>query len=255
VAGDKTENNRRIFPVAAQIEQGRGAMIDLYYWPTPNGQKVSIFLEETGLPYKVVPVDIAKGEQFEPKFLEISPNNKMPAMIDHEGPDGKPISVFESGAMLIYLAEKTGQFMPRDTRGRTQVIEWVMFQMGTVGPMLGQANHFRNYAPEKLQYAIARYTNESKRIFNVMDNRLAKREYLAGAYSIADMASYPWIVTRKKDGEFDEFNHLKRWVDVIGERPAVKRGMVVLKDVIQQGGGMDAKAKEILFGAKQYERR
>ena len=230
-------------------------MIDLYYWPTPNGQKVSIFLEEVGLPYKVVPVNIGKGEQFEPKFLEISPNNKMPAMVDHEGPDGKPISVFESGAMLIYLAEKTGQFMPRDTRGRTQVIEWVMFQMGTVGPMLGQANHFRNYAPEKLQYAIDRYTNESKRIFNVIDNRLAKHDYLAGTYSIADMASYPWIVTRKKGGEFDEFANLKRWVDAIDERPAVKRGMAVLTDVIQRGAGMDAKAKEILFGAKQYERR
>ncbi len=230
-------------------------MIDLYYWPTPNGQKVSIFLEEVGLPYKVVPVNIGKGEQFEPKFLEISPNNKMPAMVDHEGPDGKPISVFESGAMLIYLAEKTGQFMARDTRGRTQVIEWVMFQMGTVGPMLGQANHFRNYAPEKLQYAIDRYTNESKRIFNVIDNRLAKHDYLAGTYSIADMASYPWIVTRKKGGEFDEFANLKRWVDAIDERPAVKRGMAVLTDVIQRGAGMDAKAKEILFGAKQYERR
>ncbi len=230
-------------------------MIDLYYWPTPNGQKVSIFLEEVGLPYKVVPVNIGKGEQFEPKFLEISPNNKMPAMVDHEGPDGKPISVFESGAMLIYLAEKTGQFMSRDTRGRTQVIEWVMFQMGTVGPMLGQANHFRNYAPEKLQYAIDRYTNESKRIFNVMDNRLAKHDYLAGAYSIADMASYPWIVTRKKGGEFDEFANLKRWVNAIDERPAVKRGMAVLTDVIERGAGMDAKAKEILFGSKQYERR
>jgi GST-like protein len=230
-------------------------MIDLYYWPTPNGQKVSIFLEEVGLPYKVVPVNIGKGEQFEPKFLEISPNNKMPAMVDHEGPDGKPISVFESGAMLIYLAEKTGQLMPRDARGRTQVIEWVMFQMGTVGPMLGQANHFRNYAPEKLQYAIDRYTNESRRIFNVMDNRLAKHEYLAGAYSIADMASYPWIVTRKKDSEYDDFANLKRWVEAISERPAVKRGMAVLTDVIQRGATMDAKAKEILFGSKQYERR
>jgi GST-like protein len=230
-------------------------MIDLYYWPTPNGQKVSIFLEEVGLPYKVVPVNIGKGEQFEPKFLEISPNNKMPAMVDHEGPDDKPISVFESGAMLIYLAEKTGQLMPRDARGRTQVIEWVMFQMGTVGPMLGQANHFRNYAPEKLQYAIDRYTNESRRIFNVMDNRLAKHEYLAGAYSIADMASYPWIVTRKKDSEYDDFANLKRWVEAISERPAVKRGMAVLTDVIQRGATMDAKAKEILFGSKQYERR
>jgi len=230
-------------------------MIDLYYWPTPNGQKVSIFLEEAGLPYKVVPVNIGKGEQFEPSFLEISPNNKMPAMVDHEGPDGKPISVFESGAMLIYLAEKTGKFMSREPRGRVQVLEWIMFQMGTVGPMLGQANHFRNYAPEKLQYAIDRYTNESKRIFNVMDKRLGKHEYLAGDYSIADMACWPWIITRKKGGEYDEFTNLKRWADAIGERPAVKRGMAVLMDVIQRGAGMDAKAKEILFGAKQYERR
>jgi GST-like protein len=231
-------------------------MIDLYYWPTPNGQKVSIFLEETGLPYKVVPVNIGKGEQFEPSFLQISPNNKMPAMVDHEGPDGKPISVFESGAMLIYLAEKTGKFMPREPRGRVQVLEWIMFQMGTVGPMLGQANHFRNYAPEKLQYAIDRYTNESKRIFNVMDRRLGTHEYLAGDYSIADMACWPWIITRKKGGEYDEFTNLMRWADAIGERPAVKRGMAVLMDVVQRGGaGMDAKAKEILFGAKQYERR
>jgi GST-like protein len=230
-------------------------MIDLYFWPTPNGQKVSIFLEEAGLPYNVVPINIGKGEQFEPKFLEISPNNKIPALVDHEGPDGKPISVFESGAMLLYLAEKTGKFMPKDPRGRWQVVEWVMFQMGTVGPMLGQANHFRNYAPEKLPYAIDRYTNESRRIFNVMDRRLSKHEYLAGEYSIADMASWPWIVTRKKGGEYDEFANLKRWADAIGERPAVKRGMAVLTDVIQRGAGMDAKAKEILFGPKQYERR
>ncbi len=230
-------------------------MIDLYFWPTPNGQKVSIFLEEAGLPYNVVPINIGKGEQFEPKFLEISPNNKIPAMVDHEGPGGQPISVFESGAMLLYLAEKTGKFMPADPRGRWQVVEWVMFQMGTVGPMLGQANHFRNYAPEKLQYAIDRYTNESKRIFNVMDRRLAKHQYLAGEYSIADMASWPWIITRKKGGEYDEFANLKRWADAIGERPAVKRGMAVLTDVIQRGAGMDAKAREILFGPRQYERR
>jgi GST-like protein len=230
-------------------------MIDLYFWPTPNGQKVSIFLEEAGLPYNVIGVNIGKGEQFEPKFLEISPNNKIPAIVDHDGPDGQPISVFESGAILLYLADKTGKFMPRDARGRWQVVEWLMFQMGTVGPMLGQANHFRNYAPEKLQYAIDRYTNESKRIFNVMDRRLAKHEYLAGEYSIADMACWPWIITRKKSGEYDEFASLKRWADAIGERPAVKRGMTVLTDVIARGAGMDAKAREILFGAKQYERR
>jgi GSH-dependent disulfide-bond oxidoreductase len=230
-------------------------MIDLYFWPTPNGQKVSIFLEDTGLPYNVIPINIGKGDQFEPKFLEVSPNNKIPAVVDHEGPGGKPISIFESGAILMYLAEKTGKFMPADPRGRWQVTEWVMFQMGTVGPMLGQANHFRNYAPEKLQYAIDRYTNESKRIFNVMDRRLTGRDYLAGEYSIADMACWPWIVTRKKGGEYDEFVNLKRWADAIGERPAVKRGMAVLMDTIQRGAGMDAKAKEMLFGAKQYERR
>jgi GST-like protein len=230
-------------------------MIDLYFWPTPNGQKVSIYLEEAGLPYNVIGVNIGKGEQFEPKFLEISPNNKIPAMVDHEGPGGEPIAVFESGAMLIYLAEKTGKFMPGGVRGRIEVIQWVMFQMGTVGPMLGQANHFRNYAPEKLQYAIDRYTNESRRIFNVMDKRLSNHDYLAGDYSIADMASWPWVVTRKKSGELDEFANLTRWVNAIGERPAVKRGMAVLIDVIERGTGMDEKAKEMLFGHKQYERR
>lgn len=230
-------------------------MIDLYFWPTPNGQKISIFLEEAGLPYNVIPVNIGTGEQFEPKFLEISPNNKIPALVDHEGPGGTSISVFESGAMLMYLAEKTAKFMPTDSRGRWQVVEWVMFQMGTIGPMLGQANHFRNYAPEKLQYAIDRYGNESRRIFNVMDKRLARHEYLAGTYSIADMASWPWIITRKKGGDYDEFINLKRWADAIGERPAVKRGMAVLTDVIARGAAMDAKAKEILFGATQYERR
>jgi GSH-dependent disulfide-bond oxidoreductase len=230
-------------------------MIDLYFFPTPNGQKVSIYLEEAGLPYNVIEVNIGKGEQFEPKFLEISPNNKIPAMVDHEGPGGEPIAVFESGAMLIYLAEKTGKFMPGGVRGRTEVIQWVMFQMGTVGPMLGQANHFRNYAPEKLQYAIDRYTNESRRIFNVMDKRLSNHDYLAGDYSIADMAAWPWVVTRKKSGELDEFANLSRWVNAIGERPAVKRGMAVLIDVIKRGAGMDEKAKEMLFGTKQYERR
>ena len=203
----------------------------------------------------MVPINIGKGEQFESKFLEISPNNKIPAIVDHQGPGGKPISVFESGAILMYLADKTGKFIPADPRGRWQVAEWVMFQMGTVGPMLGQANHFLNYAPEKLQYAIDRYTNESKRIFNVMDKQLSQREYLAGAYSIADMASWPWVVTRKKGGEFEEFANLTRWVDAIGQRPAVKRGMAVLMDTIERGAGMDAKAREILFGAKQYERR
>ena len=229
-------------------------MIDLYFWPTPNGHKVTIFLEETGTPYKVIPVNIGKGDQFDPKFLEISPNNKMPAMVDHNGPDGKPISIFESGAMLIYLAEKTGKFMPSDPRGRFEVIEWLMFQMGTVGPMLGQAHHFRNYAPEKLQYAIERYTNEARRIYNVIDKRLSKHEYLAGAYSIADMATFPWIIPQWQGQELGEFPQLDRWLQAIKERPAVKRGLEVLSEVRGQGG-MDQKAREILFGAKQYERR
>ena len=169
-------------------------MIDVYFWPTPNGWKITIMLEELGLPYTIVPIDIGKGDQFKPEFLAISPNNKMPAITDPDGPDGEPISIFESGAIMIYLAEKTGKLMPTDPRGRYRVMEWLMFQMGTVGPLLGQTAHFRRYAPEKIDYAIDRYTNEAGRIYGVIDRRLQDHEYLAGDYSIADIATWPWIL-------------------------------------------------------------
>lgn len=239
-------------------------MIDLYFWPTPNGYKITMMLEELGLEYKVVPVNIGKGDQFRPEFLKISPNNKMPAMTDSDGPGGKPISIFESGAILIYLAEKHGRFMPAEPRGRYNVIEWLMFQMGTVGPMLGQAHHFRRYAPEKLQYAIDRYTNEASRIYNVLDRRLAEGEYLAGDYSIADMAVYPWLVPHTMQGQnLDEYSNLKRWYDAIRSRPATQRGFAVMADVVER---MRAQAQERqqphdqeswnnLFGKKQFEKR
>lgn len=224
-------------------------MIDLYTWPTPNGFKVSIMLEETGLPYNVIPVDIGAGDQFKPDYLKISPNNKMPAMVDTDGPGGKPYSLFESGAILMYLAEKTGKFMPAETRARYDVIKWLMFQMGGLGPMLGQAHHFRQYAPEPIPYAIDRYTNEAKRLYGVMDRRLGEVEYLAGAYSIADMASYPWIRPHKRQGQdLNDFPNLKRWFDAIAERPAVQRGVKVLADRDAVPTQIDAKTRAILFG-------
>ena len=197
-------------------------MIDLYYWTTPNGHKITMFLEETGLPYKVFPVNIGKGEQFKPEFLAVAPNNRIPAMVDH-APNGgdKPISIFESGAMLLYLAEKTGKFLPADFHGRYDAIQWTFWQMGGLGPMAGQNHHFRNYAVEKIKYAIDRYVNETNRLYGVLNKRLADREFIAGEYSIADMASYPWIVPYKnQDQNIDDFPHLKRWLETIRERPA-----------------------------------
>ena len=230
-------------------------MIDLYGWPTPNLHKVTILLEETATPYTVIPVDIQAGEQFKPDFLKISPNNKMPAIVDRDGPDGKPFAIFESGAILMYIAEKTGKFMPKDTRRRYDVIQWLMFQMGGVGPMLGQAHHFRQYAPEKLPYAIDRYTKEASRLYNVIDRRLAEVPYLAGDYSIADMAVYPWIRPYERQGQkLEDYPNLKRWFEAIDARPAVKRGLAVLSDKRRQGP-MDQKARDILFGAQQYVRR
>ncbi|HTO63184.1 MAG TPA: glutathione S-transferase N-terminal domain-containing protein [Bradyrhizobium sp.] len=230
-------------------------MIDLYGWPTPNLHKVTILLEETGTPYNVIAVDIQNGDQFKPDFLKISPNNKMPAIVDREGPDGKPMAIFESGAILMYIAEKTGQFMPRSTRGRYDVIQWLMFQMGGVGPMLGQAHHFRQYAPEKLPYAIDRYTKEASRLYNVIDRRLGEVPYLATDYSIADMAVYPWIRPYERQGQaLDDYPNLKRWFQAIDARPAVQRGLAVLADKRRQGP-MDQKAREVLFGAQQYARR
>ncbi len=231
-------------------------MIDLHTWPTPNGFKVSIMLEETGLPYTVIPVDISKGDQFEPEFLKISPNNKMPAIVDHDGPDGGPYALFESGAVLMYLAEKTGRFMPSAVAARYRVIQWLMFQMGGIGPMLGQAHHFRQYAPQPLPYAIDRYTNETGRLYGVMDRRLGDSEYLAGDYSIADIACFPWIRSYERQGQkLEDFANVKRWFEAIGDRPAVQKGLQVLADRRRPPGEMDEKARSILFGAEQYKRR
>ena len=231
-------------------------MIDLHTWPKPNGFKVSIMLEETGLPYTVIPVDISKGDQFEPEFLKISPNNKMPAIVDRDGPDGGPYALFESGAILMYLAEKTGRFMPSAVAARYRVIQWLMFQMGGIGPMLGQAHHFRQYAPEPLPYAIDRYTNETGRLYGVMDRRLGDSEYLAGDYSIADIACFPWIRSYERQGQkLEDFANVKRWFDAIGDRPAVRNGLQVLADRRRPPGEMDEKARSILFGAEQYKRR
>ncbi len=229
-------------------------MIDLYYWPTPNGHKVTIFLEETGLEYRIVPINIRKGEQFAPEFLKISPNNRMPAIVDTDGPGGKPFSLFESGAILLYLAEKTGKLMPSETRARYRVIEWLMFQMANVGPMLGQAGHFRNAAPEKIPYAIERYTNESRRLFNVLDRRLAEVPFVAGDYSIADIATYPWVVAALKaqPEQLDSRPNLKRWIDALAARPAVQKGMAVMADQPQKPLTEDERS--ILYGSKQHER-
>ncbi len=228
-------------------------MIDFYTWSTPNGIKISIMLEEIGEPYRIIPIDIGAGDQFKPEFLRISPNNKIPAIVDHEGPDGQPHAIFESGAILIYLAEKSGQLMPADLAGRLAVMQWLMFQMGHIGPMLGQAHHFRVYAPQKLPYAIDRYTNEARRLYGVLDTRLGEARYLAGDdYSIADIATFPWIRPHKRQGqELDDFPNVKRWFDEIAGRPAVQRGIEVLKDLRRD---FDAKAHEYLFGARQYQR-
>ncbi len=229
-------------------------VIELYYWPTPNGQKITIFLEETGVPYTLHPVDIGNGDQFRPEFLRINPNNKMPALVDPAGLDGKPIALFESGAILLYLAEKTGRFLPRDPFNRYQVIQWLMFQISGVGPMLGQAHHFRGYAPEKIEYAINRYTKETGRLYSVMDTQLAARDYIAGEYSIADMAIYPWIVPYERQGQaLEDYPHLKRWFERLAVRPAVQRGMAQLKEL--RTSAMTDKARETLFGNTQYQRR
>ena len=231
-------------------------MIDLYTWPTPNGHKVHIMLEETGLPYKVIPIDINKGDQFDPAFLKISPNNKMPAMVDPDGPGGKPYAMFESGAILMYLAEKTGKFMPAETAARYRVIQWLMFQMGGVGPMLGQAHHFRQYAPEKIAYAVDRYTREAGRLYGVLDRRLGQAEYLAGDYSIADIAAFPWIRPYERQGQkLDDFPNLKRWFAAIDARPAVKRGLDVLADKRRKNWDIDEETRKNLFGDTQYRRR
>ena len=226
-------------------------MIDVHYWTTPNGHKITIFLEEAGLPYKTFPVNIGKGEQFDRKFLAISPNNRIPAIVDHDPPGGgAPISVFELGAILLYLAEKTGTFIAGGLRGRVETLEWLFWQMGNLGPMSGQNNHFSNYAADKLAYAIDRYRNEVNRLYGVLDRRLAERAYLAGEYSIADMASYPWIVPHERQGQkIDDFPNLKRWLNAIAARPAVIRAYAVAKEINpNQGGVRTAQERAILFG-------
>ena len=230
-------------------------MIDLYTWPTPNGHKIHIMLEETGLPYRVHPIDIGAGDQFKPEFLRISPNNKMPAMVDSDGPDGKPMSLFESGAMLLYLASKTGKFLPQDIRDRWSTLQWLMFQMGGVGPMLGQAHHFLGYAPEKIEYAMKRYSNEANRLYGVMDRRLAESKFIAcDEYTIADMAIMPWLRFPERQGvDIADYPRVQKWRDGIAARPAVQRGLAVLAD--RRRPLMDDKAKEMLFGATQYQKR
>lgn len=228
-------------------------MIHLYMWGTPNGYKVSIMLEESGLPYEVCPIDIGKGEQFAPKFLKISPNNKIPAIIDSEGPGGTAISVFESGAILFYLAEKAGQFLPKDVRGRYRVMEWLMFQMGGVGPMLGQAHHFRHYAKDQHPYSIDRYTRESARLYGVMDRRLAEAAFLAGdSYSIADIATFPWIRRHERHGQkLEDYPNVLRWFQAIAARPAVIAGLRPLAEGEQRGILADSQSHDLLFGTSQ----
>lgn len=230
-------------------------MIDLYTWPTPNGHKIHIMLEECGLPYKVHPINIGTGDQFKPAFLKISPNNKIPALVDSDGPDGKPIALFESGAILLYLAGKTGRFLPQSDRAKYDVLQWLMFQMGGLGPMLGQAHHFRIYAPEKIEYGINRYTNEAKRLYGVMDKQLQSHAWIAGdEYSVADMAIFPWLRSWQNQGiDWADYPHLKVWFDRIAERPAVQKAVLVLADARKPL--LDAKAKKALFGAAQYKKR
>jgi GST-like protein len=233
-------------------------VLDLYFWATPNGYKVSILLEELGLAYRVVPVHIGKGEQFAPDFLKISPNNKIPALVDHRAPDGKPIALFESGAIMMYLAEQGGwRFMPADFRKRYDVIQWLMFQMGGIGPMLGQAHHFRRYAKEQIPYAIERYTSEATRLYRVLDKRLGETEYLAGEYSLADMAVYPWLRPHKWQGQdIAAWPNLQRWYSAVRERPAVQRGLAVLSERGEKNREKPSgESWDVLFGKGQFETR
>lgn len=227
-------------------------MIDLHYWTTPNGHKITLILEETGLEYRVHPVNIGRGDQFKPEFLAISPNNRIPAIVDRAPADGgEAISVFESGAILLYLADKTGRFIPQNIRGRTQAIEWLNWQIGGLGPMLGQNHHFSQYAPEKVPYAIDRYTRETARLYGVLDKRLSQHEFVASDYSIADMAAYPWIVPHEKQGQsLDDFPNLKRWFHHIAERPATQRAYAVAESINTQPT-VDEQSRNVLFGQRQ----
>ncbi len=226
-------------------------MIDLYYWTTPNGHKISIFLEEAGLSYQVHPIHIGRGEQFAPEFLRIAPNNRIPAIIDQAPADGgAPVPIFESGAILLYLADKTGQFLPADLRGRNDALQWLFWQMGGLGPMAGQNGHFNVYAPEKIPYAIDRYVRETARLYGVMDRRLAEREFLAQSYSIADMACYPWVVSHPRHGQnLDDFPHLKRWFHAIQARPAVQRAYALVDKINPPGAPQptEEERRKVLF--------
>jgi GST-like protein len=235
---------------------GSDAVIEVYTWPTPNGHKIHIALEELGLAYRAVPIDIGKGAQFKPEFLKISPNNKVPALVDPDGPGGKPIALFESGAILIYLAEKTGGLWPKDERGRLVALEWLVFQMANIGPILGQIHHFRNYAPEQIPYAIDRYIDEGKRLYGVLDGRLGEVEYLTGGgYGMSDIATFPWLRSWEKQGiALSDYPNLERWFNAIAARPAVQRGLEVLSEHARTKP-ISAAEREVLFGAKQYERR
>lgn len=228
-------------------------MIELYTWPTPNGQKVHIALEEMGLDYRVMPVDITRGEQFEPAFLEISPNNRIPAIVDRDGPGGEPLSLFESGAILLYLGEKSGRFLPAEARSRYRTVEWLMFQMGNVGPMFGQCGHFVKYAPERVPYAVERYGGEARRLLRVMDGRLAACDWLAGAeYTVADMATYPWVASAEGLGiDVAEYPAVARWAGRLAGRPAVERGMALLQEHEVDPANLDEEARETLFGGSK----
>ena len=235
----------------ARPERAAQKPIDLYYWSTPNGFKISIMLEECRLPYRVIPINISKGDQFNPEFLAISPNNRIPAIVDPQGPGSKPISIFESGAILQYLGRKTGKFYPASERARVEVEQWLFWQVGGLGPMAGQAHHCRLYAPEKLPYAIDRYINECHRLYGVMNKRLADRPYLAGSYSIADIACVGWASRHERQGQdFAEFPHLKRWLETVTARPAVKKGMSLRVEAASQVDMKDPVVQKVLFGQR-----
>jgi GST-like protein len=251
-ATKKTVTKSTTVKAASAGKESRGPKpIDLYYWPTPNGFKISIMLEECKLPYNLKPVNIAKGEQFNPDFLKIAPNNRMPVIVDPQGPGGKPISIFESGAILQYLGRKTGRFYPKDERGRVEVDQWLFWQVGGIGPMAGQVHHFKNYARETLHYAIARYVDEVNRLYGVMNKRLADREYIAGKYSIADMACVGWVNGWERQGQdIEQFPHLKRWLATAKARPAVARGMALGLALRQNIDMKDPKVQAVLFGQR-----
>jgi GST-like protein len=231
---------------------GRGKRpIELYYWPTPNGWKITIMLEECGLPYTVIPVDISRGDQFKPAFLAISPNNRMPAVVDHDGPGGKAISIFESGAILQYLGRKTGKFYPKDERARVEVEQWLFWQMANLGPKAGEANHFRHYATEQLPYAIERFSNEMNRIYGVMNRRLEDREFIAGRYSIADIACIGWASRAERHGhDLSSLPHVRRWLETMLARPAVKRGLSVKVEAAFHVDMKDPKVRAVLFNQR-----